>query len=194
MADITNDDGDGEQQPSFAVNSQPRIALPTSVWSVAPCSHRQLQDAHVTLLCLSSWANTAEATTQQVQAAGTVCAAVEPSPRSAAEEDAVTFNAQQCTVSHQQLLSIYHHTESRREQVSKQPSADPPSRYDHIVTGRLESELRGCEFEQLPSAGSDLIADTMRNNRSAGTVFGEWHTLYHLKREVHTQGSALQRQ
>ncbi|XP_077512994.1 uncharacterized protein LOC144124222 [Amblyomma americanum] len=191
MPDATNDDTGGRQQPNPEVSAEPRNALPTSAGSVAPFSHRQLEEVHVTLLCPRSRPNTTDGTAQLTRI---ISSATEPASRSAAEEDAVTANAQQCTVSHQQLLSIDHHTESRREQVSKQLSADPRYRYDHVVAGRLESELRGCECEQLHCAGSDLIADTMRNNRSAGTVFGEWHTPYHLKREVHTQGSALQRQ
>ncbi|XP_077512988.1 uncharacterized protein LOC144124215 [Amblyomma americanum] len=191
MPDATNDDGGGGQQPSLDVNGEPRNALPTSIGSVAPCSHRQLQDDHVALICPNPRPNTVEATTQ---VARTVGAAVKPSPRSAGEEDAVTANAQQCTVSHQQLLSIYHHTESRREQVSKQLSADPPCRYDHIWAGRLEFELRGCESEELPSAGSDLIADTMKNKRAASTVLGQWHTIHHLNREARGHSSVLQHQ
>ncbi|XP_077512987.1 uncharacterized protein LOC144124214 [Amblyomma americanum] len=190
MPDATNDDTSGRQQPNPEVSAEPRNALPTSAGSVAPFSHRQLEEVHVTLLCPRSRPNTTDGTAQAIEI---ISPTTEPAPQSAGEEDAVTADAQLCTVS-DELLSIYHHTESRREQVSKQLSADPRYRYDHIWAGRLESELRGCECEQLHCAGSDLIADTMRNNRSAGTVIGEWHTLYHLKREVHTQGSALQRQ
>ncbi|XP_077512984.1 uncharacterized protein LOC144124210 [Amblyomma americanum] len=189
MPDATNDDNGGARQPNSEITGEPRYALPTTVGSVASCSYRQLQDAHVTLLRPSSRPNTDDITTQLT---GIISAATEPSAHSAGEEDGVSANAQLCTVS-DELLSIYHHSESRREQVSKQLSADLCSWYDHIRAGRclrLECEFRGCECEQL-STGSDVVADTMKNNRSTCSALGEWRTLYHLEREVRTQGSTL---
>ncbi|XP_077512380.1 uncharacterized protein LOC144123430 [Amblyomma americanum] len=188
MPDPTNVDSGRGQQPNSEGTGEPRNMLPKSVMSLPPSSHRQFQDAHVTLFCPCSQPSTGDAAKQ---ATGITSAAAQSAPNPPETEDGARANAQQWIIS-DELLANCHHTKSRRQLVSEQLSADRRSWYDHIQAGRLECELRGCECEQRHSARPGLVVNAMKTNRSACTVLGEWRTLYHLEREDRTQGSALQ--
>ncbi|XP_077512386.1 uncharacterized protein LOC144123435 [Amblyomma americanum] len=123
MPDATNADGNRADQPNSQDHSEARNTLPSPLGCVTLCSQRQLQDAHVTLLCPCPRPSTAD-TTMQAQTTEILTSAPEPAQSSTEEEHGVGADAQLFTVS-DELPSIYHRSKSRSEQVSKQFSANP---------------------------------------------------------------------
>ncbi|XP_077511944.1 uncharacterized protein LOC144122818 [Amblyomma americanum] len=175
MPDASNDGCGGAQQQNSQEPGEPRNTLPMPRESTTLCCHRQLQDAHVTLLCPCSRPSTADAT------------------RQAHTTEILSADAQPCPVSNE-LPSIYHRTNARSKQLSKQLSDDPRRGYDHVFADWrifLDSKLRGCECEQRPSVDRGLIAEQMKNICSACSAACVLPMLYHLQRDVHNQGLAL---
>ncbi|XP_077512384.1 uncharacterized protein LOC144123434 [Amblyomma americanum] len=165
-----------DERPDSGNTRQLSDALPTSVVSAAPRSHRQLRDVHVTLFCPCSRPSTADATTQMV---GYIGAAVQPALNCLERERADSASVQLHAV-RDELPAIYDPADWLWLQVSKQLTADPPCRSDLVRADchlRLESRCRRGERKQRWNAWRE-------NHRSACGVPGLWRSLHQLEREA----------